>query len=204
MRIVVAALMLLPPAMAQSTDWQTVKSLPFGTQLSLQIGRHWLLLKCHLEEVTDDALTCAQGWPVPLQAVTYARERIRTVRKAHNTALIGLIVGAGAGTAIGLARDPRPGLGRGGDAVITAGLLGLFGAGVGGIVSPLFPGRVIYRAPAKSALPRRPQPMSHRPTGATESKSSSRFISLGGASEASQPLQFLFFTTDPHFVCEPL
>jgi hypothetical protein len=150
-----AVLVLLAPmwAQKQNSDWQVVKNLAPGTQISAQVGRFAPAMKCRVEDVTDGALTCAQGWPVPMQAVTCARNRIRTVRVAHNTALIGLITGAGAGAVIGVAQNPRPGLGRGGDAVISAGLLGLFGAGIGGILSPLFPGRVIYRATLKPKPP---------------------------------------------------
>jgi hypothetical protein len=127
----------------------------------VQLGRFWFPLKCHLEDATDEDLTCGQGWPIAMQAVTYSRGRIRTVRIAHNAALVGLVVGASAGTVIGLAQDPRAGLGRGGNAVITAALLGLFGAGVGGILSPLFPGRVVYRAPRN---PTPPGPTDQSPT----------------------------------------
>lgn len=153
-------------AQKQNSDWQVVKNLAPGTQISVQVGRFAPVLKCHLEDVTDDELTCALGWPVPMRAITYARNRIRAVRVAHNTALIGLAVGAGTGFVIGLAQDPRPGLGRGGDAVISAGLLGLLGAGLGGILSPLFPGRVIYRAPGKTppAQPPKPDPSHPRDT----------------------------------------
>ena len=223
MCLIVPMLMLLSQAPAQSSDWQVVKSLPLGSQISVQIGHHWLAMKCHLEEVTDDELTCAHGWPVSLEAVTYPRTRIRTVRIAHNTALIGFVVGAGAGAVIGLARDhPTPGLGGGGDAVMIGGLLGLVGAGIGGMVSPVFPGRVIYRAarqtspavhpekaPTHPANATAPTPMASSSSGSSSAPvlSSALMLPLALYKTSQEPdpsMSLLFFRTDAQFACESL
>ena len=198
----VSVLMSFSRAPAQSSDWQVVKNLSLGTQISLQIGNHWFAIKCHLEDVTDDELTCAQGWPLPIRAVTFARDRVRTVRIAHNTALIGLVVGAGAGTVIGLARDPIPGLGRGGTALFQGGLLALVGAGIGGIVSPAFPGRVIYRALPKPATPPGKAPTHPADTAPTTPASSS--VSQKSSGEPGLSMPPLFFPTDAQFSCESL
>ena len=193
-------------AQKQNSDWQVVKNLAPGTQISVQVGRFAPALKCHLEDVTDDSLTCAQGWPFPMRAITYTRERIRAVRVAHNTALIGLAVGAGTGFVIGLAQDPRPGLGRGGDAVVSAGLLGLLGAGLGGILSPLFPGRVIYRAPGKTPAPQPAKSEPSRPPDISQPAPSS--LPVPGKPpedpEITPPMRRLFVPCEVQTACEVL
>jgi hypothetical protein len=139
-------LLMLASAQAQKGDWQVVKNLASDQLISVQVRHHWIRLKCRFEYATDDQLLCSYGWPLPISEVAYPRDKIFTVRVAHNPAAIGLAIGAGAGAVIGVSQNPINGLGRGGNALIDAGFFGLLGAGVGGLVSPLFPGKVIYRA----------------------------------------------------------
>ena len=64
----VTALVLVPRAHAQrqASDWEVVKRIPIGTQISVQLGRFWFPVKCHLEDATDEDLTCGQGWPIAM------------------------------------------------------------------------------------------------------------------------------------------
>jgi hypothetical protein len=137
--------LMLASAQAQTEDWQVVKNLASDTLITVQVQHHWIHLKCRFEYATDDQLLCSYGWPIPISEVAYPRDKIRAVRVAHNTAAIGLAIGAGAGVVIEVSQNPVNGLGRGGNALIDAGFFGLLGAGVGGLLSPLFPGKVIYR-----------------------------------------------------------
>ena len=79
--------------------------------------------------------------------MVYLRDDIKAVYLTHSGPAIGLGVGAGAGAIIGAAGDPVPGLGRGGTALLDAGLLGGLGAFFGMVLDPFFHGRVVYRSP---------------------------------------------------------
>lgn len=143
---------------AQKGDWQAVKNLAPGTLISVERHRHSVFhQRCRFEDATDEELVCRYSGPLFFPGdVTYRRSLIHAVRREHNTAAIGLGIGAATGAAIGAF---HPGSGKGFFVTIDAGLLGLFGAGVGTAVGPLFPGKLVYLADDhKPAPPEPPRP----------------------------------------------
>jgi hypothetical protein len=113
-----AFLLLMPGALAQTGDWQSVMDLQPGTTISVKAGHFFAHNLCTVQSVTDETLVCERiqrgpgAWRTSLAHVfTYNRKSVREVRLEHsdeaNTAL-GVAVGAGAGAAIGAAAvDPN-------------------------------------------------------------------------------------------------
>ncbi len=125
-------------AVAQAGDWEAVRALAPGTQISIKTR---LRNSCKFERATDTTLVCDPELP-GFTHLTFNRKRIRQVRLEHhddtNTA-IGIGVGAGIGAAVGASgRD------RGGSAIVGA----VGGALIGGFFNRAFPithRRVIYK-----------------------------------------------------------
>jgi hypothetical protein len=150
-----AFVMLIPSALAQAGDWQAVKGLAPGTNISVKAGHFFAHTLCTVQRVNDDTLVCERIWhgPASLQVpsvhvFTYRRKTIREVRLEHgdkSNAAIGAAIGAGTGVAIGAtvgshnAPDSRQ---------VGALLLGTLGGVMGGVFARDFPivhGRVVYK-----------------------------------------------------------
>lgn len=147
-----------------------VRGIPAGTTIKVTLKHKPTFGHCVLEEATDDGLGCYSRTSGERQ---FAREDIRAVYVAHNAKLGGLAVGAGIGALNGAVNNPGNGLGRGGNAILGALLLGGIGMAIGAAAGPLFDGRAIYRSghdqpkkakrppsldPAKSAIAGGAQP----------------------------------------------
>jgi hypothetical protein len=139
------ALMALPVA-AQTGDWQVVENLPERTLISVEDMHHVIHNSCRFESVVDGQLFCEYGPHLfgPSE-IAFREESIRAVRREHNSTLIGLGIGAGAGAVFGAAANSSPGGGRGGSAIIDAGILGAFGAMIGSAHGHFSHGRIIYQ-----------------------------------------------------------
>ena len=93
---------------AQTTDWNTVKSLAAGTQVRITVGPR--TLRGEILRATDDALVIASNKGQEM----FDRPQVSTVslrkpsHRGRNT-LIGLVAGAGGGLGIGLAARAKPG-----------------------------------------------------------------------------------------------
>ncbi len=142
-----APLLIASSAVSQTADWQAVQALRSGTRIKVTLKNRTTFGHCFIDGASDDQLVCISGrWPMSRRKV-YLRDDIKAVYLTHNGPAIGLGVGAGAGAIIGAAGDPVPGLGRGGTALLDAGLLGGLGAFFGMVLDPFFHGRVVYRSP---------------------------------------------------------
>ena len=142
-----APLLIASSAMSQTDHWQAVQALRSGTKIKVTLKNRPTFGHCFMDGASDAQLVCNSGrWPLSRRKV-YLRDDIKAVYLTHNGPAIGLAVGAGAGAAIGAAGDPVPGLGRGGTALLDAGLLGGLGAFFGMVLDPFFHGRVVYRSP---------------------------------------------------------
>ena len=142
-----APLLIASSAMSQTGDWEAVQALRSGTKIKVTLKHGPTFDHCFFDGASDDQLFCISGrWPLPRRK-TYLRDDIKAVYLTHNGPAIGLGVGAGAGAIIGASGDPVPGLGRGGTALLDAGLLGGLGAFFGMVLDPFFHGRVVYRSP---------------------------------------------------------
>jgi hypothetical protein len=145
---IVAVLLSVPAARAQTGDWGAVKKLAPGTRISVKTS---VRLVCYFESATDEHLYCDMHRHVRYATVDsgrhYDRKRIREVRLEHSEdgdAAVGALVGAGAGAAIGAGVPGNGTVTRGGRML----LLGGFGVIVGGALGKDFPiahGRVVYR-----------------------------------------------------------
>lgn len=133
---------------AQSQDWQAVEKLKPRTLISVEDMHHIIHDTCRFHGVVDGQLFCGYSFhPFGPNEIAFRQQSIRAVRKEHNSALIGLAIGAGAGAIIGVSRDAYPGIGRGGSALVGAGLLGGMGAIGGSVVGHISHGKVIYQNP---------------------------------------------------------
>ena len=140
-------LLIASSAMSQTNNWQAVQALRSGTKIKVTLKNRPTFGHCSFDGASDDRLVCISGrWPLSRRMV-YLRDDIKAVYLTHNGPAIGLGVGAGAGAIIGAAGDPVPGLGRGGTALLDAGLLGGLGAFFGMVLDPFFHGREVYRSP---------------------------------------------------------
>jgi hypothetical protein len=145
----VLALMLTGPlAAAQTGDWQVVENLPQRSLISVEDMHHVIHDTCRFQSVSDGQLFCeyGSGFSGPSE-IAFRRESVRAVRQEHNSTLIGLAIGAGAGAVFGAARDTTPGIGRGGSALVGAGVYGGVGALVGSAHGHFSHGKVIYQNP---------------------------------------------------------
>ena len=145
--ILLAPLLLASSATSQTADWEALQALRSGTKIKVTLKNRPTFGHCFFDGASDDQLVCVSGrWPLSRRMV-YLRDDIKAVYLTHSGPAIGLGVGAGAGAIIGAAGDPVPGLGRGGTALLDAGLLGGLGAFFGMVLDPFFHGRVVDRSP---------------------------------------------------------
>jgi hypothetical protein len=142
-----ALLLLASSALAQTGDWQTLQALPSGTKVKVTLKNAPTFGHCFLDGVSDNQLVCSTRMGLRSRRRAYLRDDIKAVYLAHSGPAIGFAVGAGAGAALGATRNPVPGLGRGGTALVDAGLLGGLGAFLGQIADPFFYGRAVYLSP---------------------------------------------------------
>ena|SRR5437588_6098765 len=145
--ILLAPLLLASSAMSQSDDWQAVQALRSGTKIKVTLKNRPTFGHCFFDGASDDQLFCTSRGGLLSRRRVYLRDNIKAVYLTHSGPAIGLGVGAGAGAIIGAAGDPVPGLGRGGTALLDAGLLGGLGAFFGMVLDPFFHGRVVDRSP---------------------------------------------------------
>src|SRR5260370_26190401 len=141
------SLLIASSAKSQTDDWATVQGLRSGTKIKVTLKNRPTFGHCFFDGASDDQLFCTSRGGLLSRRKVYLRDDIEAVYLTHNGPAIGLGVGAAAGAAIGAAGDPVPGLGRGGTALLDAGLLGGLGAFFGMVLDPLFHGRVVYRRP---------------------------------------------------------
>jgi hypothetical protein len=145
-----AALLSASSARAQSTDWETLQTIPAGTKIKVKLKQRWMFGHCRLEKVTEDYLACYFN---ALGTRHYARDEIKAVFLGRHSARFGLEVGAGAGVVLGATRGCCGASGRVLNIIILAPLLGGIGAGIGAVVDPFIDGKAVYRssnsAPAK-------------------------------------------------------
>jgi hypothetical protein len=146
-------------AVAQSTDWDVLRSIPVGKMIKVTLKQRPTFGHCALEEVTDEELFCYSRTSGEWQ---FERKEIRAVYVAQHAKLAGFIVGATVGAANGAANNPSNGLSRGGNATFGGLLLGGIGMAVGAAAGPFFNGRAIYRSaashPEKPKHPSLPEP----------------------------------------------
>jgi hypothetical protein len=155
--LVVGLALMTSSAAAQTGDWDAVESLPPETKIHVTLKHGRVFGHCRFQQASDDQLTCrirralpTFGTPFPSIELVYRRDEIRAVYLAHNGAAIGAAVGAGSGAIIGTARDPVPGLNRGGTALVNAAVLGGAGMAIGAILDPFFHGKAVYLCPDAS------------------------------------------------------
>ena len=142
-----APFLLASSAMSQTADWEAVQALRSGTKIKVTLKNRPTFGHCFFDGASDDQLFCTSRGGMLSRRKVYLRDEIKAVYLTHNGPAIGLGVGAGAGAIIGAAGDPVPGLGRGGTALLDAGLLGGLGAFFGMVLDPFFHGRPVYRSP---------------------------------------------------------
>ncbi len=135
-------------AAAQTGDWHVVENLPRRSLISVEDMHRVIHNTCRFQGVVDGQLFCEYGVHLfgPSE-IAFRQASIRAVRREHNSTLIGLTVGAGAGAAIGAASDATPAIGRGGSALLGALLYGGLGALVGSAHGHFCHGKVIYHNP---------------------------------------------------------
>src|SRR6266853_6465728 len=148
-----ASLLIASSAKSQTDDWATVQGLRSGTKIKVTLKNRPTFGHCFFDGASDDQLFCTSRGGLLSRRKLYLRDDIKAVYLTHKGPAIGLAVGAGAGAIIGASGDPVPGLGRGGTALLDAGLLGGLGAFFGMVLDPFFHGRAVYRSaeePAKA------------------------------------------------------
>jgi len=142
LRSLLVLLTLACGAVAQSDDWQMLKSLPPGAKIKVTLTHKRLFGYCELELVSDDQLGCS------FKALGYrqfARADIREVSLGHHAARTGFAVGATAGAILGAAEPGSGGI-RGFRALIGVAGFGAIGLGIGTFVDPLLHGKTVYRS----------------------------------------------------------
>jgi hypothetical protein len=145
--VLLVSLLLATSAMSQSSNWAAVQALPGGTKIKVQLKQGRTFGHCFFDGATDNQLACTVRGGFFSRRVVYPRDNVKAVYQTHNGPLIGFGVGAAAGAGLGAASDPVPGLGRGGTALVDAGILGGVGAFFGMVADPFFHGRAVYRSP---------------------------------------------------------
>lgn len=171
-------LLLLTPmlhtsrATSQTSDWKAVQALPSGTKIKVTLKDRPTFGHCFLDGVSDTQLVCSFRTRLRTRDRVFLRDDIKAVFLVHSGPMIGLAVGAGAGVALGASRAPIPGLGRGGTALVDAGILGGAGAFVGLVLDSFFHGRAIYRSPQDpSKKPTRPPAPAAQNAGSSQTAS---------------------------------
>jgi hypothetical protein len=160
------ALMLTGPlATSQTGDWQVVENLPQRTLISVEDLHHVIHDNCRFQSVVDGQLFCEYGthpFGGPSEVV-FRQESIRAVRREQNGTLIGLGIGAGAGAAIGAGADSNPAIGRGGSAIVSAGIYGAFGALIGSAHGHFSHGKIVYQNPSDQTKTSESAPIEREP-----------------------------------------
>jgi hypothetical protein len=144
---ILVAVFFATHAVSQTSDWSAVRAVPLGTKIKVTLKNGPTFGHCYLDGVSDDQLACTYGRERLFRRRVFLREDVEAVFLTHSGPLIGFAVGAAAGAGLGAARDPIPGLGRGGTSLVTAGILGGVGSFAGLLADPFFHGRAIYRSP---------------------------------------------------------
>ena len=141
---VFVALLLAAAAHGQSGDWESVKQLPPGANISVK-ARHAFRTQCVFRGATDDRLVCELRTPF-LPMLKLRRAEIREVRLERSDSAnmaTGAAIGAGAGAILG-ASTGNGSLTRGGGALLLGGVGGIAG-GFFGRDFPIVHGKIIYR-----------------------------------------------------------
>ena len=147
------AVALIAQARGQSLDWHAVQHLNTGTKIHVTLKHGRIFGHCFFDGATEKELMCRFHQSYALRV--YERDNIKAVYLAHSGPWIGFGVGAATGAVVGAAREPVPGLGRGGTALVDAGIMGGVGAFVGPIADPFFHGKAIYQN--SSTVPQQPK-----------------------------------------------
>lgn len=141
-----AILLLVSVAWAQSGDWGTVQHLPGETRLKIKLKHGRTFGNCEFLGATDDALTCDYAGPLRDVRPEYRRDNIKAIYLVHNARAIGFGIGAVSGAIIGAAATPGTPATRELFGVIDAGVLGGVGYFFGMIADPFFHGKAVYIA----------------------------------------------------------
>jgi hypothetical protein len=144
-----ALIVLAGGASAQTTDWQALRQIPWGSKIKVTLKHKRTFGHCQLQEVVDDWLACTYA---ALGYRRYAREDVREVALGHHTARTGFAIGALAGAALGAANGTGGPASRVLYAIIGAPVVGGIGAGVGAIVDPFRHGTSVYRSQNSGAI----------------------------------------------------
>ncbi|HWY04317.1 MAG TPA: hypothetical protein VNX60_11650 [Candidatus Acidoferrum sp.] len=137
------------PVLAQTGDWQAVENLPQRSLISVEDLHQVIHDTCRFHGVVDGQLFCEYGPHLVGQSeIAFRQKSTRAVRQEQNSTLIGLAIGASAGAVFGAARDPDPGVGRDGSALVGAGVFGFFGAMIGSARGHFWHGKIIYQNPS--------------------------------------------------------
>jgi hypothetical protein len=142
--LLLALLLLVSNAPAQTGDWQAVKNLAGGIKLKIKLKQGHTFGHCEFMGATEDALAC--DYPALLRdnRAQYRRDNIKAVYLVHNARAIGFGIGAGAGAVIGAATTPGPVPVRGLLALVDASILGGLGYFFGMVLDPFFHGKAVY------------------------------------------------------------
>ena len=149
--LLLVLLMFESSALAQTGDWQAVRSLQPGVKLLVKAQHRYL---CYLEGAMEDELICRVHAPrsFRLVSVSIPRSEIQEVRKLPNPnqakdAWIGAGIGAGAGAiSAGTGSKSAPGANAFFGALAGAGLGALVGATVPILQVVFFRhGKLVYR-----------------------------------------------------------
>jgi hypothetical protein len=129
-----------------SNNWQAVKNLPRGTNISVRAGRR---IKCIFNGATDSDLTCVRvtHGPIPIAPANLILSRsivseVRIERSTDTNAAAGAAIGGGLGVALGASGGGC--CGRGPAILVGGGIGALLGAFFGSNFSFL-PPKIIYR-----------------------------------------------------------
>ena len=162
-RLALACLLFLLPACATSqvTDWNSLKSLPGGTRIKVQLIHGRTFDPCVLDSVTDEQLSCTFGGTFWSDQKTFPRSNVKAVFHARNGTAIGTAIGASTGTILGVA---TPGCCRVARGFLGAVAFGALGAVVGTAAGPFLHGRAVYRKGNNSPAPPRPSPPAQSPS----------------------------------------
>jgi len=124
-------------------SWSRLEGLPSGLGIAVKARQH--SGNCNFKSATETELTCVVGNGAP---VVYPRAEIKSVKLRHRgrSTLVGLAIGAGAGSAIGAPLGHSGSfVGHGAAAVIIAVPGALIGTLIGATTD--FTHSTVYRAP---------------------------------------------------------
>jgi hypothetical protein len=143
---VLALLLLMSSAQAQTADWRAVEGLPPGAPISVRDRNP--RVRCIFRGATSNELVCEQhlryrSFDLGPYQIRFDRQSIREVRleRPGDSALAGAVIGGGIGAAIGASIAPRA---RGTAALFVGGIGALLGGHVGTETS-IVRGPIIYK-----------------------------------------------------------